>query len=223
MVRKPLFGDLPRAIMCRIDRDQGISSPSLDRFFLPAADPTSNQPHDMGHRRHSRHRRGSPPTPLRSMLSMRSFSSTSRRSSASMPARRSAPTVAIRRRSNSLPSTPTPPLGDGLPELTSLQKDMASKTAVVDALAASDGAHALDVEDQRPTAGRPRGLNRHGSIARSVDTSYRALPAHLTPTSVKADGQSGASAWAGVMPDAAAAPPSPANRANPESRYRLPW
>ena len=60
--------------MARIDRDQGLASPGVDRFFLPAADPLSSQPHHMQHQSHrSMHRRrrsrGSPPTPLRAFLS----------------------------------------------------------------------------------------------------------------------------------------------------------
>ena len=43
----------------------------------------------------------------------------------------------------------------------------------------------------------------------SVDAAYRAMPTHHTPTEFDAKGSSGQSAWAGVMPDAAAAPPTP--------------
>ena len=48
----------------------------------------------------------------------------------------------------------------------------------------------------------------------SVDAAYRAMPTHHTPTDFDAKGSSGQSAWAGMMPDAAAAPPTPANRAS---------
>ena len=59
---------------------------------------------------------------------------------------------------------------------------------------------------------RPRTLKRQGSV--SVDAAYRAMPAHHTPTEFDAKGSSGQSAWAGMMPDAAAAPPTPVNRAS---------
>ena len=110
-------------------------------------------------------------------------------------------------------TTQRPSDGDGLPELTSLQQDVAGKKLVMDALAASDGTHALDVEAPPDTTGaRPRTLKRQGSV--SVDAAYRAMPTHHTPTEFDAKGSSGQSAWAGVMPDAAAPPPSPAYRAS---------
>ena len=62
------------------------------------------------------------------------------------------------------------------------------------------------------TKGRPQTLKRQGSV--SVDAAYRAMPTHHTPTEFDAKGSSGQSAWAGVMPDAAAPPPSPAYRAS---------
>ena len=210
-VRKPLFGDLPRAIMARIDRDQGLASPGMDRFFLPGADPTASQPHHMQHQSHRsmhrrRRRRGSPPTPLRAILSRGlSLRSSSRRSST---------TPSTARSSLSLPpvTTQRPSEGDGLPELTSLQQDVAGKKLVMDALAASDGTHALDVEAPpvSDTGARPQ-MKRQGSV--SVDAAYRAMPTHHTPTEFDAKGSSGQSAWAGMMPDAAAAPPTPVNRA----------
>ena len=103
--------------------------------------------------------------------------------------------------------------GDGLPELTSLQQDVAGKKLVMDALAASDGTHALDVEAPpvSDTGARPQ-MKRQGSV--SVDAAYRAMPTHHTPTEFDAKGSSGQSAWAGMMPDAAAAPPTPVNRAS---------
>ena len=55
-------------------------------------------------------------------------------------------------------------------------------------------------------------LLAEGSV--SVDAAYRAMPTHHTPTEFDAKGSSGQSAWAGVMPDAAAPPPSPAYRAS---------
>ena len=108
----PRLSTLPRA-----------STPTtLVRFFLPAADPLTSQPHHMHQASHRsmhrrRRRRGSPPTLLRAILS--------------------------------------------------------------------------------------RGL------------SFRscAMPTHHTPTEFDAKGSSGQSAWAGMMPDAAAAPPTPSNRA----------
>ena len=111
-------------------------------------------------------------------------------------------------------TTQRPSDGDGLPELTSLQQDVAGKKLVMDALAASDGTHALDVEAPpvSDTGARPRTLKRQGSV--SVDAAYRAMPTHHTPTEFDAKGSSGQSAWAGVMPDAAAPPPSPAYRAS---------
>ena len=110
-------------------------------------------------------------------------------------------------------TTQRPSDGDGLPELTSLQQDVAGKKLVMDALAASDGTHALDVEAPPDTTGaRPRTLKRQGSV--SVDAAYRAMPTHHTPTEFDAKGSSGRSAWAGMMPDAAAAPPTPVNRAS---------
>jgi len=111
-------------------------------------------------------------------------------------------------------TTQRPSDGDGLPELTSLQQDVAGKKLVMDALAASDGTHALDVEAPpvSDTGARPRTLKRQGSV--SVDAAYRAMPTHHTPTEFDAKGSSGQSAWAGMMPDAAAAPPTPANRAS---------
>ncbi len=110
-------------------------------------------------------------------------------------------------------TTQRPSDGDGLPELTSLQQDVAGKKLVMDALAASDGTHALDVEAPPDTTGaRPRTLKRQGSV--SVDAAYRAMPTHHTPTEFDAKGSSGQSAWAGVMPDAAAAPPTPVNKAS---------
>ena len=83
----------------------------------------------------------------------------------------------------------------------------------MDALAASDGTHALDVEAPpvSDTGARPQ-MKRQGSV--SVDAAYRAMPTHHTPTEFDAKGSSGQSAWAGVMPDAAAAPPTPQNRAS---------
>ena len=48
----------------------------------------------------------------------------------------------------------------------------------------------------------------------SVDAAYRAMPTHHTPTEFDAKGSSGQSAWAGVMPDAEAAPPTPVNKAS---------
>ena len=114
----------------------------------------------------------------------------------------------------SLPTVTTqrPSDGDGLPELTSLQQDVAGKKLVMDALAASDGTHALDVEAPpvSDTGARPQ-MKRQGSV--SVDAAYRAMPTHHTPTEYDAKGSSGQSAWAGMMPDAAAAPPTPSNRA----------
>ena len=211
-IRKPLFGDLPRAIMARIDRDQGLASPGMDRFFLPAADPLSSQPHHMHQQSHRqthrrRRRRGSPPTPLRAILSR----GLSLRSSS----RRSSNTPSTARSSLSLPpvTTQRPSDGDGLPELTSLQQDVAGKKLVMDALAASDGTHALDVEAPpvSDTGARPQ-MKRQGSV--SVDAAYRAMPTHHTPTEFDAKGSSGQSAWAGMMPDAAAAPPTPVNRAS---------
>ena len=56
----------------------------------------------------------------------------------------------------------------------------------------------------------PRAIQ--GSV--SVDAAYRAMPTHHTPTEFDAKGSSGQSAWAGVMPDAAAPPPTPVNRAS---------
>ena len=111
-------------------------------------------------------------------------------------------------------TTQRPSDGDGLPELTSLQQDVAGKKLVMDALAASDGTHALDVEAPpvSDTGARPRTLKRQGSV--SVDAAYRAMPTHHTPTEFDAKGSSGQSAWAGVMPDAAAAPPTPEHRAS---------
>ena len=87
------------------------------------------------------------------------------------------------------------------------------KKLVMDALAASDGTHALDVEAPpvSDTGARPQ-MKRQGSV--SVDAAYRAMPTHHTPTEYDAKGSSGQSAWAGVMPDAAAAPPTPVNRAS---------
>ena len=85
----------------------------------------------------------------------------------------------------------------------------------MDALAASDGTHALDVEAPPVSdagARRPQTLKRQGSV--SVDAAYRAMPTHHTPTEFDAKGSSGQSAWAGMMPDAAAPPPSPAYRAS---------
>ena len=84
----------------------------------------------------------------------------------------------------------------------------------MDALAASDGTHALDVEAPpvSDAGARPRTLKRQGSV--SVDAAYRAMPTHHTPTEFDAKGSSGQSAWAGMMPDAAAAPPTPVNRAS---------
>jgi hypothetical protein len=64
----------------------------------------------------------------------------------------------------------------------------------------------------RDTGARPQTLKRQESV--SVDAAYRAMPTHHTPTEFDAKGSSGQSAWAGVMPDAAAAPPSPAHRAS---------
>ena len=55
-------------------------------------------------------------------------------------------------------------------------------------------------------------MKRQGSV--SVDAAYRAMPAHHTPTEFDAKGSSGQSAWAGMMPDAAAAPPTPEHRAS---------
>ena len=82
----------------------------------------------------------------------------------------------------------------------------------MDALAASDGTHALDVEAPPDnTKGRPQ-MKRQGSV--SVDAAYRAMPTHHTPTEFDAKGSSGQSAWAGVMPDAAAAPPTPEHGAS---------
>ena len=217
-IRKPLFGDIPRAIMARIDWDQGLASPGVDRFFLPGADPLSSQPHHMQHQSHrSMHRwrrsRGSPPTPLRAFLS-RGLSFRSSSAPASSTRRSSTPSTA--RSSLSLPpvTTQRPSDGDGLPELTSLQQDVAGKKLVMDALAASDGTHALDVEAPpvSDAGARPRTLKRQGSV--SVDAAYRAMPTHHTPTEFDAKGSSGQSAWAGMMPDAAAAPPTPANRAS---------
>ena len=61
------------------------------------------------------------------------------------------------------------------------------------------------------TGARPQ-MKRQGSV--SVDAAYRAMPTHRTPTEFDAKGSSGQSAWAGMMPDAAAAPPTPVNRAS---------
>ena len=110
-------------------------------------------------------------------------------------------------------TTQRPSDGDGLPELTSLQQDVAGKKLVMDALAASDGTHALDVEAPpvSDTGARPQ-MKRQGSV--SVDAAYRAMPTHHTPTEFDAKGSSGQSAWTGVMPDAAAAPPTPEHRAS---------
>jgi hypothetical protein len=63
-----------------------------------------------------------------------------------------------------------------------------------------------------PRALMARIVKRQGSV--SVDAAYRAMPTHHTPTEFDAKGSSGQSAWAGMMPDAAAAPPTPVNRAS---------
>ena len=68
------------------------------------------------------------------------------------------------------------------------------------------------VDPVSDTGARPRTLKRQGSV--SVDAAYRAMPTHHTPTEFDAKGSSGQSAWVGMMPDAAAAPPTPVNRAS---------
>ena len=82
------------------------------------------------------------------------------------------------------------------------------------ALAGHDHDHPVCDEEYRTTVcpvawGR---MKRQGSV--SVDAAYRAMPTHHTPTDFDAKGSSGQSAWAGMMPDAAAAPPTPVNRAS---------
>ena len=68
-----------------------------------------------------------------------------------------------------------------------------------------------DYNALRDVGARPQ-MKRQGSV--SVDAAYRAMPAHHTPTEFDAKGSSGQSVWAGMMPDAAAAPPTPVNRAS---------